>query len=92
MTTFTLLYKSHLQQPQTCLKNCCERAELLRLDLPESGTHGEAYAGTCLAIGFLFFIFDLEHLKGVQNSIALHAQIYLIAWEFGRHKTTAMLI
>jgi hypothetical protein len=30
------------------------------------------------ALGFLFFYFDLDFLKGVQNSRALHAQIYLI--------------
>jgi hypothetical protein len=33
---------------------------------------------SCLSIGFLFFKIDLGFLKGVQNSIALHAQIYLI--------------
>jgi hypothetical protein len=38
----------------------------------------------CLAIGFLFFFsFDLFFFKGVQNSIALHAQIYLITTGLG---------
>jgi hypothetical protein len=37
----------------------------------------------CQARGFLFFIFDLEFLKGVKNSIALHAQIYLITSGLG---------
>jgi hypothetical protein len=31
---------------------------------------------------FYIFIFDLEYLKGVQNSIALYAQIYLITNSF----------
>jgi hypothetical protein len=37
----------------------------------------------CLAIGFLFLNFDLSFSKRVQNSIVLHAQIYLttkMAW------------
>jgi hypothetical protein len=36
-----------------------------------------------LAIGFRFFHFDLYFLYGVQNSIALHTQIYPIANSFG---------
>jgi hypothetical protein len=32
---------------------------------------------------FWIFYFDLEFLKGVQNSIALHAQIYLITIGLG---------
>jgi hypothetical protein len=41
-----------------------------------------------------FLIFLLEYLKGVQNSIALNAQIYLItsAWEVSRRNAPAMLI
>jgi hypothetical protein len=44
-----------------------------------------------------FFFFDLEQLKGVQNSIVLHAQTYLITVGLGgRHvegiTASAMLI
>ncbi len=46
-----------------------------RLDRPESGNIGYALVRTFL--GFCFY-FDLDFLNGVQNSTALHAQIYLI--------------
>jgi hypothetical protein len=34
-------------------------------------------------VPYSFFNFDLDFLNGVQNSIALHAQIYLITNSFG---------
>jgi hypothetical protein len=35
---------------------------------------------------FIFFYFHLEFLKGVQNSKALHAQIFLITYSLGGQK------
>jgi hypothetical protein len=42
---------------------------------------------------FDFDNFYLGYLKGVQNSVALHTEIYLIpmAWGVGRHKVPALL-
>ena len=37
-------------------------------------------------MGFRFLNFNLEFFKGVQNSIALHAQIYLITNVLGGQK------
>jgi hypothetical protein len=44
------------------------------------GNIGEALVRTFL--GFCFY-FDLDFLNGVQNSIGLHAQVYLITNCFG---------
>jgi hypothetical protein len=57
---------------------------LLRMLIPPMVYHWiDLGYRTLLAKGFTFFYFDLDFLNGVQNSIALHAKIYLITNNFG---------
>jgi hypothetical protein len=53
------------------------------LDLHESGTIGYALKRTSTAIGFLFFIFDLEYLIRVQSCEPLHAKMNPTSCLFG---------
>jgi hypothetical protein len=55
------------------------------LDLHESGTStiGDALKRTSTAIGFLFFIFDLEYLMRFQSSDLLHAKMNPTSCLFG---------
>ncbi len=45
-----------------------------RLDWPKSGIIGKLMVSTYLAIGFEFFRFVVEYLKGVRNSTVLTPQ------------------
>jgi hypothetical protein len=49
----------------------------------KSGVIGKPMVSTYLAIGFNIFILSLEYFNGVENSIALQTQIYLITNRFG---------
>jgi hypothetical protein len=53
------------------------------LDLHESGTIGQALKRITSAIGFRFFIFDLEYLIRVQSSEPLHAKMNPTSCFFG---------
>ncbi len=69
---FLLLLKGPTSQIRSALRH-----------LPESGTNRQAISKDIPRHKFFIFNFDLEYSKGVQNSIVLHAQIYLITNSFG---------
>jgi hypothetical protein len=48
------------------------------------GTPGLGYS--LLYFLYIFFYFDIDFLHGVQNSIAVHAKIYLMTNSFGDRK------